>query len=76
VVGANSLLKKWTRWKKIMGREGSLDSKTKEIIALTVSLVRDCEYCSNAHEAIALMRGASRKKVVEVKQVVDFLRVL
>jgi len=61
----------WQRWKQVMGCEGNLDRKAKELIALTVSLVRDCEYCSNAHEAMALMQGASRKELVELKQVVE-----
>ena len=61
----------WQREKKIMIEEGSLDRKTKELIAMTVSLVNGCEYCSLAHEGVALMSGASQEEVNEVKKVVE-----
>ena len=44
----------WSRVSKIMLTPGALDRKTKELIALTVSLVNHCEYCSQAHEAMAI----------------------
>jgi len=61
----------WQREKKIMIEEGTLDRKTKELIAMTVSLVNGCEYCSLAHEGVALMSGASQEEVNEVKKVVE-----
>ncbi len=61
----------WQRWKSIMGRRRALDRKTKEMIALTVSLVNRCEYCSLAHEAAALMNGASEEEITELKEVVE-----
>lgn len=61
----------WQREKQIMLREGKLDRKTKELIAMAVSLVNRCEYCSLAHEAIAEMVGASREEINEAKQVIE-----
>tara|TARA_B100000315_G_scaffold223539_1_gene228415 strand:- start:213 stop:620 length:408 start_codon:yes stop_codon:yes gene_type:complete len=61
----------WNRWKLIMGKERSLDRKTKEIIALTVSLVKGCDYCSLAHEAMARMCGASEQEIIETKEVIE-----
>jgi AhpD family alkylhydroperoxidase len=61
----------WNREKKIMLAPGALDRKTKELIALTVSLVNHCEYCSLAHEAMALMVGATEQEINEAKQVVE-----
>ena len=61
----------WQREKKIMIDEGALDRKTKEIIALAVSLVNGCEYCSLAHESVALMTGASQHEINEAKKVVE-----
>ncbi len=61
----------WQREKKIMIEAGALDRKTKELIAMTVSLVNGCEYCSLAHETVALMSGASQEEVNEVKKVVE-----
>ena len=61
----------WKRWKVIMGQERSLDRKTKELIAAAVSIVYNCEYCSLAHEASALMMGATDKDVIEMKEIVE-----
>lgn len=61
----------WNREKKIMLSEGALDRKTKELIAMAVSFARNCEYCSLAHEAMALMAGASEREVGEAKQVIE-----
>jgi AhpD family alkylhydroperoxidase len=51
--------------------DGALDRKTKELLALAVSLVNGCEYCSLAHEGVALMTGASQEEVNEAKKVVE-----
>ncbi len=61
----------WMRWKKIMGRQRSLDRKTKELIATAVTISNNCQYCSLAHEAMALMIGASKEEIVEMKEVVE-----
>jgi AhpD family alkylhydroperoxidase len=54
-----------------MGRQRSLDRKTKELIAVAVSLTNDCQYCSLAHQAMAMMMGASEEDIVETKEVVE-----
>ena len=61
----------WNRFKTIMGKQRSLDSKTKELIAFAVSIVNKCEYCSLAHEAMAMMAGASKQDIVETIEVVE-----
>ncbi len=61
----------WKREKLIMLAEGALDRKTKEIIAMVVSMVNKCEYCSLAHESMARMVGASQEEINEVKMVVE-----
>lgn len=61
----------WKRWKAIMGQQRSLERKTKELIALAVSIVNNCQYCSLAHEAMALMVGASGQDIVETKEVIE-----
>ena len=61
----------WNRVKKIMLDEGALNRKTKELIALVVSLVNHCEYCSLAHEAMAKMAGASPQEIIEAKEVLE-----
>ncbi len=61
----------WKRWKLIMGRNRALDRKTKELIAVAVSIVNQCRYCSLAHESMALMKGASRQELIELKEIVE-----
>jgi AhpD family alkylhydroperoxidase len=61
----------WEREKKIMLNESALDRKTKELIALTVSLVNRCEYCSLAHETMAKMYGSTDEEIGEIKKVVE-----
>lgn len=61
----------WMRWKSIMGRQRSLDRKTKELLAVAVSLANNCEYCSLAHESMALMLGVSEQEIVEAKEVIE-----
>ena len=54
-----------------MGEPRTMDRKTKELIALAVSTVNDCEYCKSAHEAMARQMGASLEEVTEKRQVVE-----
>ena len=61
----------WQREKKIMIEEGALDRKTKELLAMVVSLVNGCEYCSLAHESVALMSGASQEEINDAKKVLE-----
>lgn len=60
----------WQRFTKIM-LEGELDRKTKEIIAVVVSLVKDCNYCVEAHKNSLRMMGTSEKEIVEIFKVVE-----
>ena len=41
------------------------------VIAMTVSLVKGCEYCSLAHEAMAQLVGATTQEIIEAKEVVE-----
>ena len=61
----------WQREKKIMIEECALDRKTKELLAMVVSLVNGCEYCSLAHESVALMSGASQEEINDAKKVLE-----
>lgn len=70
-VDPNWLELNWHREKEIMIAESALDRKTKELIALVVSLVNGCEYCSLAHESMALMLGASQDEITDAKKVME-----
>jgi AhpD family alkylhydroperoxidase len=46
--------------------EGVLDMKTKELIALAISITRECDGCIAAHARGALRRGATVEEVSEM----------
>jgi uncharacterized peroxidase-related enzyme len=55
----------WNRVKSVMG-PGKLDRKTKEMIAVAVSAVNNCEYCVNAHTAALKRLGVTDAELVEL----------
>jgi len=44
---------------------GALDRKTKELIAIGISIVKNCESCMEWHIKEALKQGASEDQVIE-----------
>lgn len=60
----------WERVKVVMG-PGSLDRKTKEMIAVAVSATNGCDYCVGAHTAALRAMGSSDQELVELMAVVD-----
>jgi AhpD family alkylhydroperoxidase len=44
---------------------GSLDKKTKQLIAVAVAHVTQCPYCIRGHTRAALRRGASEQELME-----------
>lgn len=61
----------WQREKQIMLENGPLDRKTRELIAMAVSMSNNCEYCSFAHEAMARKEGATKEMISHAKQVIE-----
>jgi AhpD family alkylhydroperoxidase len=59
----------WSRAKAIM-RPGKLDLKTKEIIALAVSITNSCRYCINAHTKAVQKLGMTAEEYGEFLAVV------
>ena len=59
----------WTQAKAIM-RPGKLDMKTKEIIALAVSITNSCRYCINAHTTALQKLGLDAESYGEFLAVV------
>ena len=47
------------------GEDGALDSKTKELMALAISIATRCEGCINYHTREAIRKGATREEVIE-----------
>jgi len=59
-------------FKAFMGstlKEGVLDTKTKELVALGTSITARCKYCIAIHVEKALNAGASREEIYEVATV-------
>ncbi|MDH3476068.1 MAG: carboxymuconolactone decarboxylase family protein [Rhodospirillales bacterium] len=47
------------------GAPGTLDMKTKELIALAISITGRCDGCVGFHTEAAVKQGASRQEVLE-----------
>jgi len=45
--------------------DGALDAKTKELIALAISVVKQCDGCMASHAQKAARRGATPEEVAE-----------
>ena len=54
--------------------EGALSTKTKELIAIAVSLTTQCKYCLTIHSAAAREAGATDEELAEVTFVAALLR--
>jgi AhpD family alkylhydroperoxidase len=50
-------------------RKGALDRKTKELMALAISVVIKCEPCMEYHVREALEHGATEEEIVEALEV-------
>jgi AhpD family alkylhydroperoxidase len=65
----------WNMLKTLMhpeavGRQPTLDAKTREIIALAVSATNGCDYCVNSHTAALEKLGLSTEALGEVLAIV------
>ncbi len=61
----------WGKIKNIMGQEGKLGKKTKDIIALTVSIMSGCEYCIDVYNNAAKHNGLDDEAMIELYNVID-----
>ena len=64
-----TLERTWVSLKEIM-KKGSLNSLTKEMIYIAVSMTNSCEYCIRSHTAAARKKGMSDKMLKELIAVV------
>ena len=65
----------WRRTKKIMS-DGALDRRTKEIIAVAVSITNGCEYCVNSHSAALQKMGLSQQVLAEAIAVTELFNAM
>ena len=59
----------WNNLKQIM-KNGALDSVTKELIYVAVSITNSCEYCIRSHTFAAKKKGATDEMINEMIDVV------
>ena len=65
----DTLERTWKNTKEIM-KNGALDSKTKELIYIAVSITNSCEYCIRSHSFAAKKKGATDQMIKEMIDVV------
>ena len=60
-----TLERTWHNLQQIM-KEGALDSVTKELIYVAVSITNSCEYCIRSHTSAAKKKGANDQMIKEM----------
>lgn len=61
----------WRRVQAVMGKEGNLGRKTKDIVALTVSIMSGCEYCTRVYNQAVKHGGLDDVALLELYEVID-----
>ena len=61
----------WNNLKQIM-KDGALNSVTKELIYVAVSITNSCSYCTRSHTFAAKKKGATDEMIKEMIDVVGF----
>ena len=61
----------WNRVQSIMTKDGKLDKHTKDIIALTVSIMSGSTYCNDVYNEAARNNGLDDEAITEVYAVID-----
>lgn len=55
-------------------KDGALDEKTKQLIAVAVAHVTQCPYCIKSHTKQAKMKGSSNEEIMEAIWVASEMR--
>jgi AhpD family alkylhydroperoxidase len=64
----------WLNLDKIVGRDGAIPRKYRELMAIAVACTTQCPYCIEAHARGAKAAGATREEIVEASLVAAALR--
>lgn len=64
----------WRNFSRAVFKEGVLDEKTKQLIAVAVAHVTQCPYCIQAHTPMAMRKGASKEEIMEAIWVASEMR--
>lgn len=58
-------LEAWRNFSRTVFKEGALDEKTKQLIAVAVAHVTQCPWCIKAHTPMAMRKGATKEEIME-----------
>ncbi len=61
----------WKKIQAIMTKQGKLDSKTKDIVALTVSIMSGCDYCIGVYNETVKHAGLDDEALTELYSIID-----
>ncbi len=61
----------WRKVQSVMGADGQLGRKTKDIVALTVSIMSGCEYCTRVYNQAVKHAGLDDSALLELYEVID-----
>ena len=61
----------WKKVQAVMGKDGSLGRKTKDIVALTVSIMSGCDYCIGVYNEAVKHAGLDDEALLELYAVID-----
>jgi AhpD family alkylhydroperoxidase len=64
------LLKRTWETLKVVMAPGALDSLTKELLYIAVSVTNNCQYCIASHTASAFSKGMTKEMFQELQQVI------
>ena len=64
----------WLGLEKIVGRDGAIPKKYRELMAVGIACATQCPYCIEVHVKGAKLAGATREELVEAAFVAAALR--
>src|SRR5690554_140094 len=59
------IMEAWNGFNKAVFKDGALDEKTKQLIAVAVAHTTQCPYCIRSHTKDAMRKGASKEEIME-----------
>jgi AhpD family alkylhydroperoxidase len=62
---APAQIEAWRNFSRAVFKEGALDEKTKQLIAVAVAHVTQCPYCIKSHVPQAMKKGVTKEEVME-----------
>ena len=65
----DTLKRLWSSIKEVMG-PGEIDSQTKEMLYIAVSIANSCDYCIHSHTASAFAKGMTEQQYQELMAIV------